>query len=361
MRSVSELAGWVVDRVWLPSGIAVCVLGTTISVGAQQPASPLQQPPLDPETVSPTPAPAQSQQPTEQAPAVAPAADQTQLPPIVVSASRQKPKPKPKPGAQSAQRTAQPADAPTAAQAALGAKMSAFDQARENLLPKIGATTYTISREAILDMPQGDNTPIDKVILQMPGRILQFSRLQSQLPRPKRVRQRPIPDQRRRHSRGGFGLGPLIDTNFIASMSLLTGTLPAQYGLRTAGVLDITSRSYATPGGEVSLYGGSRETFTPSFDYGGSVGNTQYFVTAPRQLECSRHRKSDTPDSTPCTITPIRASSSAMSSTLLNKSTRFSFISGAVLQRVPDTQQPQSDAARRLRADQLQFFVAQRK
>ena len=75
-------------------------------------------------------------------------------------------------------------------------------------------------------------------------------------------------------------LGPLFDANFMACKSLLTGTLPAQYGLRTAGVLDITSRSYAVPGGEVSLYGGSRQTFTPSFDYGGSVGNTEYFVTA---------------------------------------------------------------------------------
>ena len=30
--------------------------------------------------------------------------------------------------------------------------------------------------------------------------------------------------------------------------------------------------------GEISLYGGSHQTFTPSFDYGSSVGNTEYFV-----------------------------------------------------------------------------------
>ena len=73
---------------------------------------------------------------------------------------------------------------------------------------------------------------------------------------------------------GVSSLGPVLDTNFIGSLALLTGTLPAQYGLRTAGVLDITARSFATPGGEISLYGGSRQTFTPSFDYGGSFGNT---------------------------------------------------------------------------------------
>jgi outer membrane receptor protein involved in Fe transport len=71
----------------------------------------------------------------------------------------------------------------------------------------------------------------------------------------------------------------VVDTNFINSLSLLTGALPAQYGLRTAGILDITSRTFSTPGGEISIYGGSYGTVTPSFNYGGSVGNTQYFFS----------------------------------------------------------------------------------
>ena len=48
--------------------------------------------------------------------------------------------------------------------------MTGLDQARDlNLLPKLGASTYTISRDTIENLPQADNTPIDKVILQMPG------------------------------------------------------------------------------------------------------------------------------------------------------------------------------------------------
>ena len=189
-------------------------------------------------------------------------------------------KAKPKPNAEAAQRTAQQTNAPTPAQAALDAKMSGMDQARENLLPKIGASTYTISRQAIVDMPQGDNTPLDKVILQMPGVSYdsavsnpdfhvrnEYANVQY------RINGVVIPE-------GVSSLGPVLDTNFIGSLSLLTGTLPAQYGLRTAGVLDITSRSFATPGGEISFYGGSHQTYTPSFDYGGSFGNTEYFVTA---------------------------------------------------------------------------------
>jgi hypothetical protein len=267
-RPVSGFARCFVDRGRLPSGIALCILAAVLGANAQQPP-PVQQ----------QPAPAEQQQTPPQAPAVAPAGG-AQLPQIVVNAPKPKTKPKPKPGAGAPQRVAQQTDAPTAAQAALDAKMSALDEARNNLLPKIGASTYTITRQAIVDMRQGDNTPIDKVILQMPGVSYdsavsnpdfhvrnEYANVQY------RVNGVVIPE-------GVSALGPVIDTNFVRSMSLLTGTLPAQYGLRTAGVLDITSRAFAAPSGDISLYGGSHQTFTPSFDYGGSVGNIEYFVTA---------------------------------------------------------------------------------
>ena len=158
--------------------------------------------------------------------------------------------------------------------------MNGLDAARDNLLPAIGASTSTISRQGIENLPQGDNTPIDKVILQLPGVSYdsavsnpnfhvrnEYANMQI------RINGIVVPE-------GVSSLGPVLDTNFIGGMSLLTGTLPAEYGLRTAGVLDITSRSFAAPSGEISLYGGSRQTFTPSFDYGGSVGNSEYFVSA---------------------------------------------------------------------------------
>ena len=117
-----------------------------------------------------------------------------------------------------------------------------MDQARDNLLPKIGATSYTISRDAIVALPQGDNTPIDKVILQMPG--VSYN---SAVSNPDfHVRNEYANVQYRINGiiipEGVSSLGPVLDTNFIGSLSLLTGTLPAQYGLRTAGVLDITSQ-----------------------------------------------------------------------------------------------------------------------
>ena len=58
----------------------------------------------------------------------------------------------------------------------------------------------------------------------------------------------------------------------------MTGTLPAQYGLRTSGVIDITTRDFAQAGGGASLYGGSHGLVQPRIDYGAASGNTQYFV-----------------------------------------------------------------------------------
>src|SRR5262249_10929848 len=78
---------------------------------------------------------------------------------------------------------------------------------------------------------------------------------------------------------GVSGFSQLLETSFIGSIGLITGALPAQYGLRTAGVLDITTKSGAAlSGGSVSIYGGSRSNITPSCEYGGVEGKTEYYV-----------------------------------------------------------------------------------
>jgi outer membrane receptor protein involved in Fe transport len=226
-------------------------------------------------------------------PIAAVAEDVKTLPEVVVVRPAEKPKPRApakrtaprdvasrgtgRAGAQTA--PVDGAGAATASEAALDRKMQGFDQSRDHMLPKLGATSYTINRAAIETMPQGDNTPVDKLVLQLPG-----VNYDSAVSNPNfHVRGEYANVQTRINGfvlpEGVSGLGPVIDTNFIGSLSLLTGTLPAQYGLRTAGILDITGRSFSTPGGSVSVYGGSRGTITPSFDYGGSVGDTQYFFS----------------------------------------------------------------------------------
>ena len=264
---------------------------------------------------------------TDNNPAPASPKASTKIPEIVVTAPKTKPKPKVarQPPAQG---TAAAADASTAAQAALNAQMNSFDQQRDNLLTTIGASTSTISRAAIMDMPQADNTPIDKVILQFPGVSYDSAASNPSF----HVRNEYANVQIRINGvtlpEGVSGLGPFIDSNFIGSMSLLTGALPAEYGLRTAGVLDITSRAFATPGGDVSLYGGSRQTFTPSFDYGGSVGKTEYFVTG-RGIFNDLGIENPTPGLNAIHDQTQQGKFFGYASTLLDESTRLSWITAA--------------------------------
>jgi outer membrane receptor for ferrienterochelin and colicins len=71
-----------------------------------------------------------------------------------------------------------------------------------------------------------------------------------------------------------------LSPRLISSLSLITGALPAEYGLRTAGVIDITTPSgLLKPGGYVSVYGGSFGTIQPAFEYGASSGTLSYYAT----------------------------------------------------------------------------------
>ena len=48
------------------------------------------------------------------------------------------------------------------------ARRAAFDRARDTqILPKIGATATTLDRHQIEALPQGANTPFDRLILQL--------------------------------------------------------------------------------------------------------------------------------------------------------------------------------------------------
>src|SRR5258706_790052 len=161
-----------------------------------------------------------------------------------------------------------------------------LDEGRSHIQTQTGASTYTIDAGAIAATPGGDNTLLNQVTMQAPE-VAQVSFGQF-------------------HSRGEHNglqyrlngiilpegisvFGQSLDPRLISSMSLVTGALPAEYGLRTAGIIDITTKSgIQAPGGAVSLYGGSHGTVEPSFNYGGGTWSLNYFghVRLPRQLLC---------------------------------------------------------------------------
>ena len=74
--------------------------------------------------------------------------------------------------------------------------------------------------------------------------------------------------------------GQALQSRLANSVSVLTGSLPAQYGINTAGVIDIqTKTGFTSPGLAVSMYGGSWGWLEPSFSEGGHSGPVDWFIT----------------------------------------------------------------------------------
>lgn len=166
-------------------------------------------------------------------------------------------------------------DAPTEQSSILDERQARL----ERLLPKIGANVYTFDRQTIEALPQGNQATIDQILLQSPG-VTQDSAAGGNF----HVRNEHANVQYRVNGillpDGVSGFGQVMDTGFVGSMSLVTGALPAQYGLRTAGLVDIISRAPPpTPGGAVSLYGGSRATGQTPFEYGARIGPWEMFAS----------------------------------------------------------------------------------
>ena len=152
-----------------------------------------------------------------------------------------------------------------------------LDQARSQLQPSLGATTYTFGRGTIETLPQGNNSPLNDTLLQAPG-VAQDSFGQIHVRGDHNEVQFRLDGVQLPEGLAVFGQS--LETRFAHSLSLITGSLPAQYGFDTAAVVDITTKSGRTdPGGEISLYGGARDYFQPSISYGGSAGAIDYFYT----------------------------------------------------------------------------------
>ena len=149
--------------------------------------------------------------------------------------------------------------------------------AREVIAPALGAREQTQTPEQLENIPGGSNAPLQQELLRFAG-VVEDSFGQV-------------------HVRGEHGnvtyringillpqpltvFGQEVDSRIANSLTLIDGTLPAQFGLHTAGIVDITTKSGATlDHNELSLYGGSYETIQPSFQLGGTIGQLDYFVT----------------------------------------------------------------------------------
>jgi outer membrane receptor protein involved in Fe transport len=261
--------------------------------------------------------------------AAPPGGGNTALPKIeVIEPRRAQPPRRPQTRVTTGQRRETPAapPPPTEAQVVAG-KNDKFDEVRQNIVAPIGATSYQINHQAIEALPQGNNATLDKVLLQFPG-VTQDSAASGELHVRNehgniqyRINGIMLPD-------GVGAFGQIIDTGIVGSLALLTGALPAQYGLRTAGVLDIQTKTDAfNNSGSVSVYGGSHGTITPSFEWGGTVGQTQYFVSG-RFLQNNLGIENPTPSNEAIHDRTSQEKGFAYVSTVLDPTSRLTYIGG---------------------------------
>ena len=148
----------------------------------------------------------------------------------------------------------------------------ALDNARARITPNLGATTYTLDSDKIDSQSQGEFASFDQTFYRFPGVA------QDELDKRLHVRGEEANLQYRINGLllpdGLSGFGQELSTKFLDSVSLITGTLPAQYGNRTAGIVDIRTKSgQELHGGTVSVYGGDYHTAMPTIEYGGSSGS----------------------------------------------------------------------------------------
>jgi outer membrane receptor protein involved in Fe transport len=252
----------------------------------------------------------------------------TALPQIEVTAPRRaQPPRRPKTRVITAERRETPAAPPQTEAQVVAGKNDKFDEARQNIVAPIGATSYQINHQAIEALPQGSNASLDKVLLQFPG-VTQDSAASGEL----HVRNEHANIQYRINGimlpDGVGAFGQILDTGIVGSLALLTGALPAQYGLRTAGVLDIQTKTDAfNNSGSVSVYGGSHGTITPSFEWGGTVGQTQYFVSG-RFLQNNLGIENPTPSNEAIHDRTSQEKGFAYVSTVLDPTSRLTYIGG---------------------------------
>ena len=152
-----------------------------------------------------------------------------------------------------------------------------LDRARNGLSPETGSSVYRLTEHDIAHLPQGENTSLNQVVLQAPG-VVQDSLGQLHVRGDHadlqyRINGIQLPE--------GISLfGQAINSRLASSVSLHTGALPAQYGLRTAGVVEIETKSGTIANGAtLDMYGGQGGTVQPSFELGGTGGKLSYYVT----------------------------------------------------------------------------------
>ena len=205
-----------------------------------------------------------------------------------------------------------------------------LDAARTTIQPSLGATTYSFSPRTIDALPQGDQAPLNQVLLRAPG-VAQDSFGQIHVRGDHANLQYRLDGVQLPETLSLFSQS--LATQFAHNLSLMTGALPAQYGFRQAGVVDITLKSGTTdPGAEASVTMGSRDYKQTALTYGGRSGIFDYFATG-QFLHSGVGIENPTASDTPLHDDTDQWHALGKVTAIIDENTRLSFIGGGAKAR----------------------------
>ena len=224
-----------------------------------------------------------------------------------------------------------PLDLVLESQKALTVPVRASRIRAQNGLSETGTNKYTLTARDIANLPEGEATPLNEVLLQMPGVALDQNQeihirgehmgIQYEMNGillPLDINNEPTFTQ-------------LLNSYFIKSVSLIDGIVPAQYGYRTSGVIQIQTKDGCDGGhNNLMIYGGMYDTVQPSFELQGCHGKFSYYLTG-LYLHSSLGFSSATPGHEPIHDTTDQGQGFAYLTYAPGPSTKLSLISGMTL------------------------------
>ena len=136
---------------------------------------------------------------------------------------------------------------------------------------KASSETYQLSRKDVEILPRGNNNTVAEVLQTVPsvvyGALGQTHIRQGHANQQFRIDGVPIPEG------VSATFTDVISPRMWERADIILGGMEAQYGNKTALVVDITSKSGTRPSfGSAQMFGGSNQTVNPSIEYGGTVG-----------------------------------------------------------------------------------------
>ena len=196
-----------------------------------------------------------------------------------------------------------------------------LDAARTKIDQGLGSTVYSLSNDAIENRPGGETGSIANILGQTPGVGLSNFGLNVRGSRSIQVRINDVilPEAT---------LDPAehLTSRLAETTTLITGTLPAQFGFAPAGVISVTTKNgHYDHGGQAEFFGDTRGMLEPAFEWAGSAGGSSLFGSG--SYERSRDRVGD---SVGFSAKDIRheVEGLAFGDQLLGQNDRISFILG---------------------------------